>query len=221
MGCCSDKSINEKENSRKKPQNNYEGIQTTVSNNLSPERITVKPKEKEDITLLQNDFIEKFMNKTLNEEGEERRTGLFIKSEKKKVEISKDTIRVEDEIILNAKIEETSYFSSFWYLMITEPSKLKLKKFYIEDNEVNDSDFQIDDQNIQIKFPNQLKNEQILKIKIIQEISLENKNYNSLSLYLKQQDSLVKYIVYAIDDIVIDEVINSYFKKIRIKFSLF
>jgi hypothetical protein len=33
-------------------KNIYEGIQTTVSNNLSPERITIKPKEKEDITLL-------------------------------------------------------------------------------------------------------------------------------------------------------------------------
>ena len=213
MGCCSDKSTKEKENFRTETDGR---IPTEPKDIINPEIIDVKPTEKkEDISLLQNKFIEDFMNKTQKEEGEEeKRTGIFIKSEKKKVKISKDTIRVEDEFILTTKIGPTNFFSSYWYFLIAPVEQLKLKKIYIEDNEVNDSDFEIDDQNIQIKFPNELTNEQLLKIKVIQEISLDDsKNYDAFSLYLKQQDSLVKYIVYGVDDILIDDVTNSYFQK--------
>ena len=212
MGCCSDKSTKEKENFRTETDAR---IPTEPKDIINPKIIDVKPTEKKDISLLQNEFIEDFMNKTQKEEGEEeKRTGMFIKSEKKKVKISKDTIRVEDEFILTTKIGPTNFFSSYWYFLIAPVEKLKLKKFYIEDNEVNDSDFAIDEQNIQIKFPNELTNEQLLKIKVIQEISLDDsKNYDAFSLYLKQQDSLVKYIVYGVDDILIDDVTNSYFQK--------
>jgi hypothetical protein len=213
MGCCSDKSTKEKENIRTETDAR---ISTEPKDIINPKIIDVKPTEKkEDISLLQNKFIEDFMNKTQKEEGEEeKRTGMFIKSEKKKVKISKDTIRVEDEFILTTKIGPTSFFSAYWYFLIAPVEKLKLKKFYIEDNEVNDSDFEIDEQNIQIKFPNELTNEQLLKIKVIQEISLDDsKNYDAFSLYLKQQDSLVKYIIYGVDDILIDDVTNSYFQK--------
>ena len=213
MGCCSDKSTKEKENIRTETDAR---ISTEPKDIINPKIIDVKPTEKkEDISLLQNKFIENFMNKTQKEEGEEeKRTGMFIKSEKKKVKISKDTIRVEDEFILTTKIGPTSFFSSYWYFLIGPVEKLKLKKFYIEDNEVNDSDFEIDKQNIHIKFPNKLTNEQLLKIKVIQEISLDDsKNYDAFSLYLKQQDSLVKYIIYGVDDILIDDVTNSYFQK--------
>ena len=213
MGCCSDKSTKEKENIRTETDAR---ISTEPKDIINPKIIDVKPTEKkEDISLLQNKFIENFMNKTQKEEGEEeKRTGMFIKSEKKKVKISKDTIRVEDEFILTTKIGPTSFFSSYWYFLIGPVEKLKLKKFYIEDNEVNDSDFEIDKQNIHIKFPNKLTNEQLLKIKVIQELPLDDfKNYNAFGLYLKQQDSLVKYIIYGVDDILIDDVTNSYFQK--------
>ena len=213
MGCCSDKSTKEKENFRTETDAR---IPTEPKGIIDPKIIDVKPTEKkEDISLLQNKFIEDFMNKTQKEEGEEeKRTGMFIKSEKKKVKISKDTIRVEDEFILTTKIGPTNCFSSYWYFLIAPVEKLKLKKFYIEDNEVNDSDFETKEQNIHIKFLNKLTNEQLLKIKVIQEISLDDsKNYDAFSLYLKQQDSLVKYIVYGVDDILIDDVTNSYFQK--------
>ena len=197
MGCCSDKSTKEKENFRTETDAR---IPTEPKDIINQEIIDVKKKKKkEDISLLGE---------------EEKRTGMFIKSEKKKVKISKDTIRVEDEFILTTKIGPTNFFSSYWYFLIAPVEKLKLKKFYIEDNEVNDSDFAIDEQNIQIKFPNELTNEQLLKIKVIQEIPLDDsKNYDALGLYLKQQDSLVKYIIYGVDDILIDDVTNSYFQK--------
>ena len=213
MGCCSDKSTKEKENIRTETDAR---ISTEPKDIINQKILNNKQtKKKEDISLLQNKFIEDFMNKTQKEEGEEeKRTGMFIKSEKKKVKISKDTIRVEDEFILTTKIGPTSFFSSYWYFLIGPVEKLKLKKFYIEDNEVNDSDFEIDKQNIHIKFPNKLTNEQLLKIKVIQELPLDDfKNYNAFGLYLKQQDSLVKYIIYGVDDILIDDVTNSYFQK--------
>ena len=75
----------------------------------------MKSKEKEeDIKKLQEEFINDFMEKTENnEEKEEKRTGIFIKSEKKKVLISKDLIKVEDEFILQLKLMKTVHIVLF------------------------------------------------------------------------------------------------------------
>lgn len=67
-----------------------------------------------------------------DEQKEEKRTGIFIKSEKKKVLISKDIIKVEDEFILTTKIKENSSFNSYWYQMVANVDKLKFKKFILK-----------------------------------------------------------------------------------------
>ena len=218
MGCCSDKkSITEKHEETPNERRNLKTIQTTVTyNNISTTKIEVKSKEKEeDIKKLQEEFINEFMEKTENDEQkEEKRTGIFIKSEKKKVLISKDLIKVEDEFILTTKINENSSFNSFWYQMVANVDKLKFKKFYIEDKEVNDSDFQIDDNQIQIKFPNKLRNEEKLKIKVIQENSLDKeKDYEYFWVILNNENAFMKYIIYGVDNIIIDDISNKLFKK--------
>ena len=117
MGCCSDKkSITEKHEETPNVRRNLNTIQTTATyNNISTTKIEVKSKEKEeDIKKLQEEFINDFMEKTENnEEKEEKRTGIFIKSEKIKVLISKDLIKVEDEFILQLKLMKTVHIVLF------------------------------------------------------------------------------------------------------------
>ena len=76
------------------------------------------------------EFINKFFdnNKKTNEE-EDKRTGLFIKNQKKKMIISNELIKIEQELIITFKFDNPeSYHDSKWVYLDEKSDKIKSKK---------------------------------------------------------------------------------------------
>ena len=153
-------------------------------------------------------FINNFFNKDFKSSNEpEERSGVFIKTQTKKMKISKKSIYIEVEINLTVKSEDPNdYSNSFWFLMDCEVNKLKSKEIYIDDIKVDDSTFEIDEYNIKIKYE-KLFNGQIRKVKVIQEIDKKLTNYSYHKLILNKKDVLVKFLIYG-EDIKIDDITN-------------
>ena len=126
------------------------------------------------------------------------------------MKISNNSIYIEDEYILTVKSEDPNdYSDSFRFLMDYEVNKLKSKKIFIDDKEVkevDDSNFEINGQNIKIKYE-KLYNGQIRKVKVIQEIEKKLTNYSYHKLIL-QKDVLFKFLIYGEEDIKIDDISN-------------
>ena len=124
------------------------------------------------------------------------------------MKITKNAIYIEVEINLTVKTEnQSSYFDSFWFLMDCEVNKLKSKEIYIDDVKVDDSNFEIDVNNINIQYE-KLFNGQFRKIKVIQEIQKEFTNYSFQNLILNKEDVLAKFLIYGEEGIKIDDITN-------------
>ena len=154
-----------------------------------------------------NEFIKDFFNQTFKEE-EDKRTGLFIKNLKKIMTISKNSIKIEQELIITAKIDDpNSFYNTFWLLLDKKVNELKSKEIYVDDEKVDDSKFEIDGNNIKIEYKN-IFNGESRKIKVIQEIENNLNDYGNQSLILNKIDTPVKFLIYAESDIKIDDITN-------------
>ena len=157
-----------------------------------------------------DNFINNFFNKNLELEEPEERTGIFIKNQKKKIYISKDSIKIDSEIILMLKSDDpTTYSDNFWILMDGMVKDLKSKEILIGDKKVDDSNFEINNYNIKIKY-DKIFNNQTRKINIIQKIEKPLLNYDFHKLILKYS-SLVQFLIYSSDSILIDDITNKKF----------
>ena len=115
-----------------------------------------------------NAFIRDFFDKKFTEE-EDQRTGVFIKNIKKKMIISKNSVKIELDLIVTVKTDDSNSFSSnFWVLLDKNANELKSKEIYIDDEKVDDSNVEIQGQNIKVVYKNTY-NEQTRKIKVVQE----------------------------------------------------
>jgi len=161
-----------------------------------------------DLSQKQNEFIEKFFAKELIPNEEENRESIFIKFQKKKIKIIKDLIQVEDEITLTTKIAHNKYHNTFWYYIHEDIDIIKSRQIYIDYEQVDDSDFEIKDGNIKIKFK-PLYNEETKNIKIIYEYPIENPNYFNIELYFDDVDIVAQVLIYADNDYQIDDVSNN------------
>ena len=157
-----------------------------------------------------DNFINNFFKKNLELEEPEERTGIFIKNQKKKIYISKDSIKIDSEIILMLKSDDpTTYSDNFWILMDGIVKDLKSKEISIDDKKVDDSNFEINNYNIKINY-DKIFNNQTRKINIIQKIEKPLLNYDFHKLILKYS-SLVQFLIYSSDSILIDDITNKKF----------
>ena len=155
-------------------------------------------------------FINDFFKKKFESNEPETRAGIFIKKQKKKMYISKDSIKIDSEIILMLKSDDpTTYSDNFWILMDGMVKDLKSKEILIDDKKVDDSNFEINNYNIKIKY-DKIFNNQTRKINIIQEIEKPLLNYDFHKLILKYS-SLVQFLIYSSDSILIDDITNTKF----------
>ena len=206
MGCCGNKSTKTKKNSKpnKPPIKPNPTQPNSRPETISPADIVIK---KPDLSEKQNDFINKFFNKELKPNEDEKRTSIFIKFQKKKIKVLKDLIQIEDQFTLTIKTGPSSYSDTFWYLVHEKLSNIKSKEIYIDGKKVDDSDFEIDGQNIQLQFE-PLYNDQTKDVKIIYEYPHENPNYLPFALYFKQTDIVAQVLIYTSEDYQIDYVTN-------------
>ena len=123
------------------------------------------------------------------------------------MKIAEKLIHIDNEIIITAQLDNPlSYYNNYWFLMDFRVNELKSKEIYVDDIKVDDSCFEIKDFSINIKFEN-LFNGQFRKIKVIQVMEKEFLDYNFQILILNEQDVLVQFLIYGVDNIIIDDII--------------
>ena len=156
-----------------------------------------KRKEKDEFI---NNFFEN--NKKTNVE-EDKRSGLFIKNQKKKMIISNEIIRIEQELIISFKSDNPDkYNDSKWVFLDEKSDKIKSKKIYVDDVLVDDTKFEIHDYSINISFE-KIFNGQSRKIKIIEEFENTCLNYGDACLTLNSETP-TQCLIVTEDDIKID-----------------
>ena len=154
-----------------------------------------------------NEFITDFFNTNFNEE-EDQRTGIFIKNHRKKMIISKNSVKIEQELIVTTKFDnQNTYSDSFWILLDKNPSELKSKEIYVDDEKVDDSKFETNGSNIKIEYKG-IFNGETRKIKIFQEIEKNFNDYENQSLILNKIGTPVRFLIYTEDNIKIDDITN-------------
>ena len=154
-----------------------------------------------------NEFITDFLNANFNEE-EDQRTGIFIKNHRKKMIISKNSVKIEQELIVTTKFDnQNTYSDSFWILLDKNPSELKSKEIYVDDEKVDDSKFELDGNNIKLEYKG-IFNGETRKIKIFQEIEKNFNDYENQSLILNKIGTPVRFLIYTEDNIKIDDITN-------------
>ena len=156
----------------------------------------------------QNKFIEDFFKKELKPNEEDKRTSIFIKSQKKKIKVIKELIQIEDQFTLTIKTDPSKFATTFWYLLDEKISNIKSKQIYIDGEKVDDSDFEIDGGNIKLQFK-PLFNQQTRDIKIIYEFPHITQNHFPVKLYLNVTDIVAQILVYTSKDYQIDDVTNN------------
>ena len=156
-------------------------------------------------------FIKDFFNKKFNYEDDQR-TSTFIKSQKKKMKISKNSIYIEQDLIVTIKTDNPNTYSDcFWFLLDENVNELKSKQIFVDDQKVDDTKFEIDGKNIKIEYKD-MYNGEIRKIKIIQEIEKSLINYQFQKLLLNDKNIPVQFLIYTEDNIKIDDVTNENYK---------
>ena len=154
-----------------------------------------------------NEFITDFLNQNFNEE-EDQRTGIFIKNHRKKMIISKNSVKIEQELIVTTKFDnQNTYSDSFWILLDKNPSELKSKEIYVDDEKVDDSKFETNGSNIKIEYKG-IFNGETRKIKIFQEFEKNFNDYENQSLILNKIGTPVRFLIYTEDNIKIDDITN-------------
>ena len=154
-----------------------------------------------------NEFITDFLNTNFNEE-EDQRTGIFIKNHRKKMIISKNSVKIEQELIVTTKFDnQNTYSDSFWILLDKNPSELKSKEIYVDDEKVDDSKFETNGSNIKIEYKG-IFNGETRKIKIFQEFEKNFNDYENQSLILNKIGTPVRFLIYTEDNIKIDDITN-------------
>ena len=149
-------------------------------------------------------FINKFFdNNKITKEEEDKRKGLFIKNQKKKMIISNNLIKIEQELIIIFKTDNPQiYCDSKWVYLDEKRDKIKVKQIYVDDVLADDTNFEINNYNINIPFE-KIFNGQSRKIKIVEEFENTCLDYGSACLILNSETP-TQCLIYTEDDIKID-----------------
>ena len=158
-----------------------------------------------------NEFIKGFFQKKFND-GEDQRTGTFIINQKKKMIISNNSVKIEQDFIVTIKTDNPrSYSDCYWFLLDQNANELKSKQIFVDDIKVDDSKFETDGKNIKIEYK-EMFNGEIRKIKVIQEIENILINYQFQKLILNEINMPVQFLIYTEGDIKMDDITNKNYK---------
>ena len=128
------------------------------------------------------EFIDNFFPKSNPINALEKRNSIFITYLNKKMEITKDSIIVEEDLILKVNLESpNSYYKSFWIILDGEESDFISKEIFIDNIKVDSSKFEVSGYSIKLEFE-KIYNNQTRKIRINQKIKNQIDNYNSQHL---------------------------------------
>ena len=193
---------------KKSNQNNqsYTDPLVTEANPLNTE---IEQKNIRQLAEKRNAFIDNFFNKNFDSStGVEKSNTIFIKSLNKKMKLAKDIIIVEEDLILKVNLlSPNSYFNSFGIILDESIKDIISKEIYIDDVKVDDSKFQANNYNMLLQFEN-TTNQQTRKVKVILKIKKPIDNYGCKKLFLDDQGISARFLIYADDDITIDDISN-------------
>ena len=154
--------------SSSKKRNAYQNTQSNSANgplmenighqsNLFPQN-QINPKNLINNQLVynqKNDFINNFFNKNLEINGIEKNNSIFIQSLNKKMIISKDSLNIEEDLILKVNLDtKNSFYKNFSILLDDKVNNILSKEIYIDDIRVDDSRFKVNDYSIKLEFEN-------------------------------------------------------------------
>ena len=155
-----------------------------------------------------NDFINNFLVENIGLNPIEKANDIFITHLNKKMQITKDSIIIEEDLILKANLDSpNSYYNNFWINLETKMNNIISKEIYIDDMIVNDSLFESKDSSIKLEFE-KMFNGQTRKIKIIQKIKNQFDNFCSHPLLLYRQGIATKFLIYLDNDLNLDDISN-------------
>ena len=156
-----------------------------------------------------NRFINSFFNKNIEPLYEsEIRNGIFIKTLKKKMIISENSINIEVEMIVAVRINnQNSFYDNFNFVIDSKVNELSSIEVYVDDRKIDDYDMNIRDYSMGIKFGKTFDGQK-RKIKVIQGIQKQLVNYSFQPLMLNDQGVFVQFIIYGEDNIQIDDISN-------------
>ena len=154
------------------------------------------------------EFIDNFFQKSNPINALEKRNSIFITYLNKKMEITKDSIIVEEDLILKVNLESpNSYYDSFWIILDGEENDFISKEIFIDNIKVDSSKFEVSGHSIKLEFE-KIYNNQTRKIRINQKIKNQFDNYNSQHLILQKQGIATKFLIYLDDDLNLDDITN-------------
>ena len=155
-----------------------------------------------------NDFIDNFFSKNMNLNSIEKANNIFVTNLDKKMQITKDIIYIEEDLIIKTNLDSpNSYFNNFWIYLETNINDIISKQIYIDDNQVDYSQFEVKDSSIKLEFDN-MHNGDTRRIKVIQKINNKFDNYRSHPLFLYQQGIVTRFLIYLDNDLNLDDVSN-------------
>ena len=158
-------------------------------------------------------FINNFFNKNLDSINDQvNENGIFIKTQKKKMKISENSINIEIECILLVKLNiPNSFYDYFMFLCDYKVNELKSKEIYVDNIKIKDNNLEIIDQYvIKIKL-GKTTDGQSRKIKVIQEYEKKIINYGLESLIMNAKNIYIQFLIYGEGNIQIDDISNKNF----------
>ena len=157
-------------------------------------------------------FINNFINKNLDSFNQPNlRDGLLIKTQKKIMKISENSIITETECILSAKFDNPNvYCDHIWFPLDYKVNELRSKEVYVDDIKINDYNFESKETLIKINL-GKTSNGQSRKFKVIYELEKIILNYGLAPLILSADDTYMAFLIYGEGNIQIDDVSNKNF----------
>ena len=154
-------------------------------------------------------FINSFWNKNIEPSYDpEMRNGIFIKTIKKKMAISENSINIEAEIIVSVCVSNpNSYYDKYSIIIDSKVSELKSIEVYVDDIKIDDYNLSIRDFCVDFNLGKTF-NGQSRKVKVIQEIQKQLVNYSLQPLMLNEENVFAQFIIYGEGNIQIDDISN-------------
>ena len=207
MGCCFTKKTSTKKTPFNPNDSNSPIYVEDPGFNLQEQPRQTK-EQRNIIERKRNDFIDNFFSKDTGLNGMEKSNTIFITNLNKKMFIKNDLITIEEDFILKVNLNsENSYFNNYWIFLEADANNMISREIYIDDIKVNDSQFEVKDNNIKLEFE-KTSNNQTRKVKIIEKIRNQFDYYNANELILNQQGIAARYLIYLDHDLTLDDISN-------------
>ena len=158
-------------------------------------------------TQKRDSFITNFFNKNLDSFNEPTGTnGVFIKSQKRKMKISENSINIEMDCVVSVELDKpNAFFNQYNFPLICKPNELRSKEVYVDGQKIDDYNCKVENNSITFDM-GKTSNGQSRKIKVIQEYEKRIINYDCESFIFYDKNMYIQFLIYGVDKIQIDDV---------------